>query len=393
MASPSTPDAPPPPPPVALVPTVELHRHFEAGLTPEILARLAAKNGVTTVITRQGAVVPGVDPQEPDSIRAYYAGVAAGFAGAGGFSRFIDSFGLPLSVLCSLEDLTDAVCAQLLACAQAGALHTELRGSPASYQECVRAPVEEILQALRAGARRAWEQHGVSGTFIAAFSRQNGLGPSDGPPGRRQAPAVVRAAVALHSDDDPCPIDIAGFPELTFPPRLFVDVLAPAREAGVPLTIHCGEQGLAPDFEEAPAWTIREAVELLGARRVGHGTSIIADAEVQALVRERAVGVECCPGSNAKMGFMALTEHPLRAFLDAGMLATISTDDPLMFGHFTVQALVEDTHALLGLDEPRLWRLAENGVATAFVSNERRALLAARLAAARAAATPGAPGV
>jgi adenosine deaminase len=365
-------------------PTVELHRHFEAGLTPETLARLAEKNGVTDVRTRRGVVVQGVDPRDPASIRRYYQEIARGFRKDGGFARFVDSFGLPLSVLCSLNDLEDAVFEQLCACAEAGSVHTELRGSPASYQEKVKAPVTEILQALRRGVRRAFEERGASGTFIAAFSRQNALG--DPANNQHQAPAVVAAAVALHTDDDPCPIDIAGFPELAFPPRMFVDVLAPAREAGVPLTIHCGEQGVAPDFADAPPWTIQEAVELLGARRVGHGTSLQRDPDVRALVRDRGVGVECCPGSNDLMGFCAPADHPLRAFLDEGLLATISTDDPLMFGHFHVRALLTDTASALRLGPKERQRLAANGVETAFVSPARRRLLSARLQGLAAAA-------
>src|SRR5512137_2062951 len=97
--------------------TVELHRHFEAGIRPEAIARLAARHGLTEVRTRSGQVVAGVDPQEPTSIRRYYASIAAGFGADDGFARFTDSFGLPLSVLRSLDDLEEAVFDQLIDCA------------------------------------------------------------------------------------------------------------------------------------------------------------------------------------------------------------------------------------------------------------------------------------
>ena len=84
---------------LADLPTVELHRHFEAGLSPECLARLATRHGVGEARTRAGVVLPGVDPQDPASIRRYYREVAEGFAEADGFPRFADSFGLPLSLL------------------------------------------------------------------------------------------------------------------------------------------------------------------------------------------------------------------------------------------------------------------------------------------------------
>lgn len=374
--------------PATRVPTVELHRHFEAGLRPAFIARLAEKNGVTSAKTRAGVVLEGVDPQDPASIERYYQQVAEGFAGPGGFARFIDSFGLPLSVLQSLEDLEAAAFDQLVDLADHGSLHTELRGSPVTYTATVDATVDEILDALTAGVERAFAERGASGTFIAAFSRQNGLGPEDGPVTKRQAPIVADAAARRFDPERPMGIDIAGFPEDAYPPRLFERALAPAREAGVPLTVHCGEQGVWPDFAAAPPALVLEAVEVLGARRIGHGTCLIKDASVRAALRERGVGVECCPRSNLKMGFLpSLREHPLKAFLDDGMLASIATDDPLMFGDFTVAELLDGCAHELGLDTAARWALAEHGLQTAFVSDARRAALLASLRATREAAS------
>jgi len=84
-------------------PTVELHRHFEAGLRPDTIARLAQRHGVTEVRTRKGVVVPRADPQNPASIRQYYRGIAEGFGRPDGFSRFADSFAsLSATLLCGL---------------------------------------------------------------------------------------------------------------------------------------------------------------------------------------------------------------------------------------------------------------------------------------------------
>jgi adenosine deaminase len=370
-----------------VIPTVELHRHFEAGLRPALIARLAEKNGVSSAKTRAGEIIEGVDPQDPASIERYYREVAAGFAGPGGFARFIDSFGLPLSVLQSLEDLEAAAFDQLVDLAEHGSLHAELRGSPVTYTAIVPAPVDEILNALTAGVARAWTERRVSGTFIAAFSRQNGLGAADGPVTKRQAPIVADAVARRFDADRPVGMDIAGFPEDAYPPHLFERALAPAREAGVPLTVHCGEQGRWPDFAAAPPSRVLEAVEVLGARRIGHGTCLIQDADIRAALRERGVGIECCPRSNVMMGFIpALDHHPLRAFLDDGMLASVATDDPLMFGDFTVAELLDDTAAALGLDDEARFALAENGLKTAFVSDARRTTLLESLRARRAAA-------
>ncbi len=364
------------------VPTVELHRHFEAGLTPETVARLAARHGLVQVRTRSGQLVPGVDPQDPASVRRYYDGVSRGLAGPGGFDRFVEAFGLPLSVLRSIEDLEEAVFDELVACAAAGSLHTELRGSPFSYQEQIRAPVEDIAAALVQGVDRAWTERGASGAFILAFSRHKGLGHPAEPPARRQADAVARLAADQHRADRPGGLDMAGYPEDAFPPRAFERALRPAREAGVPLTIHAGEQGVPPGFETAPPAFVVDAVERLGARRIGHGTSLCASAAARALVRERGVGVECCPVSNDRLGFMPLDRHPLPRFLEEGLLASISTDDPLLFGPFSVADTFAAVSGPLRLDREVELRLARNAIATAFVTEDRRAQLAARFDAA-----------
>jgi adenosine deaminase len=365
------------------IPTVELHRHFEAGLRPDAIARFAARHGVTVARSRAGLPLPEVDPQDPASIRRYYQSIASGWGAADGFARFVDSFGLPLGVLLTVEDLEEAVFDQIVDCAAGGSLHTELRGSPFTYAERIDAPLEEIAEALVAGVDRAWTEKGASGTFILAFSRQKGLGPESGPAAGRQGPAIARMAATLHRADRPVGLDMAGFPEVPFPPRDFVEALAPAREAGVPLTIHSGEQGRPPDYADAPPALAAEAIELLGTLRIGHGTALEASPEVRRLVKARKIGIESCPLSNSKMGFVPLARHPLRRFLDEGLLVSAATDDPLMFGPMTVAETLDAIAPELPLSDAERWSLAENGIATAFVTEPRREWLRWRLAESR----------
>ncbi len=362
------------------IPTVELHRHFEAGLRPETIARLAARHEVTDARTRSGQVVAGVDPQDPESIRRYYDAIAEGFTCEDGFDRFVDSFGLPLSALQSLEDLEEAVFDQVIDCAASGSLHTELRGSPVTYRDRIAAPLEEVAEALVRGVDRAWRERGASGTFLLAFSRQKGLSGPGAPPASGQARVVARLAAALHRADRPVGIDIAGYPEDKFPPRLFEEALGPAREAGVPLTVHAGEQGKWPACSAAPPALVVEAVTRLGAHRIGHGTSLATSREARALIKERGIGIECCPVSNARMDFTPLASHPLPLFLEEGLAVSLATDDPLMFGDFSVEEAFNRMAGALGLGEDALLRLTRNGLDTAFVSDERRRILHARLA-------------
>lgn len=103
------------------------------------------------------------------------------------------------------------------------------------------------------------------------------------------------------------------------------------REAGIPITVHAGEQSAPPEFKEAPPSFVKDAVEKLGARRIGHGTSLIADPKLRDWIRERNVCIECCPVANDAMGYMPLEKHPMKEFLDAGLRVTANTDDPIPF--------------------------------------------------------------
>jgi adenosine deaminase len=122
-----------------------------------------------------------------------------------------------------------------------------------------------------------------------------------------------------------------------------------------------------------------EAVERLGATRIGHGTSLAASAEARRILHDRRVAVECCPVSNARLKFMKLPDHPLPLLLREGLLVSLSTDDPLMFGPFTVAETFDAIAAPLGLGAADLLTLTRNGIESAFVTDSRRALLRQQL--------------
>lgn len=112
-----------------------------------------------------------------------------------------------------------------------------------------------------------------------------------------------------------------------FDPKTFAPVFARAAKAGLPITIHSGE---AP-HPQAADW-VRDSVELLGARRIGHGIQIVRDRGVMDLVRSRGIVLEVCPHSNElTKAFPSEAEHPLRTLWNAGVLCTLGSDDPGVF--------------------------------------------------------------
>lgn len=355
------------------IPTVELHRHFEAGMSPETIAVLAQRNNVTHVLTRNGKEpIEGVDLQNPDSIRAYYSGILAGFKNPDGFVKFLDSLGLPVGVMRSLEDLQFAAHQQILDQARQGSIHTELRGSPYTYQENLKesATMEEVIAAIRSGIRQAYVECGASGAYIACVSRNKV---------DKYGSAVVNAVLATHTSTYPMGFDIAGGPEGKYPPVMFEKLVRPLIEAKIPITIHAGEQSKPPDFIEAPPSFIKDSVDKLGATRIGHGLSLISDPSLWPYVRERGICIENCPTSNDKMGYMPLEKAPVKDFLDARLSATLNTDDPLMFGASSVRDIAVNHGKVLRLTPNDLIQMTRNGIAAAFVTSDRRAELGRKL--------------
>jgi adenosine deaminase len=110
--------------------------------------------------------------------------------------------------------------------------------------------------------------------------------------------------------------------------RAYAPMVDKARKAGLHLTVHAGEEP-GPQAAEQ----VREAIEFLGAERIGHGIHIIGDATVMELVREKNVALEVCPTSNWLCNSVPSTrEHPIRRLMEAGVQVTINSDDPSLFG-------------------------------------------------------------
>ncbi|NTU57248.1 MAG: adenosine deaminase, partial [Anaerolineales bacterium] len=125
---------------------------------------------------------------------------------------------------------------------------------------------------------------------------------------------------ADHMSDGIVALDLAGN-EAEFPSQPFYGIFKEARQAGLHLTIHAGEWG--------PAQHIKEAIENLGAERIGHGVRVLEDENITALARERGTAFEVCITSNYQSGVVGtLEEHPLMKMFENGINVTINTDDP-----------------------------------------------------------------
>lgn len=321
------------------LPKAELHLHLEGSIRPETAAELAARHG---------------DKITPEEVSARYK--YSNFAG------FIDIFKWVTSYLRDPEDyalitrnLLDELVRENVVYAEitisAGVMLRRMQNVEANFA-AIREAAESVVYRK---VRTAW---------IFDATRQFGA---------EAATEVARWAAKLHRSG------IVAFgmggDELAFPTANFRPAFELARGEGLRVVCHAGEIG-GPE-------SIREAVEILGAERIGHGIAVMHDPALAKSLSLRHVVLENCPTSNVATGALAkqlgqseatLADHPLKGLLTQGSLVTLSTDDP---GMFHTDLLTEYSRAAsLGLSNEQLLQLAEQSFNAAFLPPiEKRQLL------------------
>ena len=277
---------------------VELHQHVDGSIPPRTIWRLMRRHGLNPVPTlREMRRLLQLQPDEEDSLLAY-----------------LDKFHYPLWITQFYENI-QRVTGDIVEEAYAhGVRLLELRYSPAIHTYAGLTPRQAIRSVL-SGMNRAVRRHPDLEVGLVIISmRQHGP---------HIAKIIARQALAeaqhLHDRSGVVGFDLAGA-ERGNPPRLFRDAYEIARRGGLGLTVHAGE-------DEGPE-RIWEAIDLLGADRIGHGCSAVNDrALLRRLARDKIL-VECCVTSNYQTGAVAKgTPHPIHTFLDHGIPVAVCTDN------------------------------------------------------------------
>ena len=182
-----------------------------------------------------------------------------------------------------------------------------------------------------------------------------------------QSCAKELAALLSHKDSL-CGLDLAG-DELNFPAEQFSTLFAQARDVGWNITVHAGEAA-GPE-------SIWDAINLLGAQRIGHGVAAIRDNKLMDYLAKYHIGIEACPTSNFQTGTVENTaQHPLKTFLSRGIAVTLSTDDPGVSA-IDIQHEYKVAAEVIGLNKRALSQIQINGVEQSFTTEEeKRALYA-----------------
>jgi aminodeoxyfutalosine deaminase len=320
---------------VAGLPKVELHVHQVGSASPRIVSELAARH-------------PGPVPSGLDALRDFYT--------FRDFAHFIEVYLAVVDLLREPEDirlLTYEVAVELAA---QNVRYAEVTLTPwTSVQAGV--PIQAYVEAVEDARVAAERDHGVRLRWIYDIPGESGL-PS----------AEDTLGFAL----DHAPETLVGFglggPEVGVDRPQFKDVFDQARAAGLRSVPHAGET-TGPQ-------TVWDAIQVLGAERIGHGTSSVQDPALVDYLVEHQIPLEVCPTSNiATRAVDVLENHPIRQMYDAGVNVTVNSDDPPMFGT-TLNHEYEIAADLLGLDERGIAELAKKAVAATFMPDADQNALA-----------------
>lgn len=322
------------------MPKVELHVHLEGSIGPATLLELARRNGVD------------LPARTVEELREWYR--------FRDFPHFVEIYLTICRCLRRASDLELITREFLEGQARQNVLHSEVTFT--AYTHYLNGlPFEDQLAAINRAREWGRRELGVSMTLTLDYSRQ--LDPEG---------CLLSADWAIAAQGDGVSAFGLGGPEVGHPPEKFERAFDRARAAGLPSAPHAGET-------EGPA-SIWGALRALGADRIGHGVRCLEDPElVEELVRRR-IPLEVCPSSNVCLGVSpSLEEHPLPRLLDAGLVVTLSSDDPPMFNTTLSDEYLRVADAF-GFGPDRLQDFVTTAARCSFLSEEEKRDLEERVA-------------
>ncbi len=323
---------------VRSLPKTDLHVHLDGSLRPATLLELARERGIE---------LPAWDPEE---LAAYMH-----VTDAGDLVDYLERFRITLAVLQD-EEAIERVAYELGADAAAeNVRYMEARFSPALNTERGLS-LEQVVDASLRGFRAAERDFPIRiGLILCGI--------------RNFSPAVTMALADLavaYKGEGVVALDLAG-PENNHPPADHREAFERVARANMPVTVHAGEAF-------GPA-SIHQAIHLCHANRIGHGTRLREDPDLEQYVNDRRITLECCPTSNVQTGVVPrLEEHPIRGYYDRGLMVTINTDNRLMSGVSMTEELWR-TQRALGFSWSELCDVVETGFRAAFLHYQERVAL------------------
>ncbi|WP_404299988.1 adenosine deaminase [Alicycliphilus denitrificans] len=319
---------------LAALPKAELHIHIEGSLEPEMIFALARRNGVA---------LPYASVQELHRAYAFTD-----------LQSFLDIYYAGASVLLHEQDFYDMTRAYLARAAMDNVVHAEIFFDPQTHTARGVA-LETVVDGLHRACADARAEQGISASLILCFLRH--LSEDDAFATLEQAMPFLDRIIGVGLDSS----------ELGHPPEKFARVFARCRQLGLHVVAHAGEEG-------PPAY-IWGALDVLKAERIDHGVQAVRDPALMRRLANERIPLTVCPLSNQKLCvFPDLSRHSLKQLLDAGLVATVNSDDPAYFGGYINDNFSQTFAALPALTAQDAWQLASNSFEASFAAeSDKRA--------------------
>jgi adenosine deaminase len=329
------------------LPKIELHRHLEGSLRLSTLVDIAREFGLNLPIAGYRIddlrpLVQITEEDQPDPV------------------VFLSKFHT-LRYFYQSPEVIDRIAYEAVADAAAeNIIYMELRFTPIALARGMDFPLPDVANWVVSAVRRAEHDFGIDVRLIVSMNRHESV---------ELGEQFVDIAVRL-MDRGVVGVDLAGA-EDQYPATPFAPVFRKAREAGLAVTIHAGEWA-GPE-------NVLEAIDLLGASRIGHGVNVIQDSKIVQKAREERIAFEVCLTSNYQSGVIhSLSHHPLRDMYQVGLLTTINTDDPSVSAINLTDEYIMATHHL-GFTLDDLRQHIVNAAESAFLPEDEREKLIERV--------------
>ncbi|TAG24858.1 MAG: adenosine deaminase [Burkholderiales bacterium] len=313
------------------IPKAELHIHIEGSLEPEMIFKLAQRNGVS---------IPYAGVEDLHKAYAFT-----------NLQSFLDIYYAGASVLLKEQDFYDMAWAYLEKAALDNVIRAEIFFDPQTHT-ARGVSMETVVKGLSRACKEAKAGLGVDAELILCFLRHLS---------EQEAFETLEAALPYRDHFIGVGLDSS---EVGHPPEKFTRVFAKCKALGFRLVAHAGEEG-PPEY-------IWSALDVLKVERIDHGVQSIRDAALMQRLAKDRIPLTVCPLSNQKLKvFPDLRDHSLRKLLDAGLCAMINSDDPAYFGGYMNDNWLA-TFSALGLDASHAVQLAKNSFEASFCSAEKK---------------------
>lgn len=322
------------------LPLVDLHRHLDGNILPETIWKIAEKNSIKLPAESLEELIPLTQIQDQTS----------------DLLAFLQKLDYGVSVLTTLDDCYTVAYENMLDAKRQGLDYVELRFSPYYMSMNHNLNMADVVAAVIDGVRTGEKDTGVKTNLIGILSRTFGA-----------ETCMAELESLLAHKDKIIALDLAG-DEINYPAQMYKEHFNKGRDAGWQITVHAGEA-------DGPQ-SVWNAIEMLGATRIGHGVAATQDKALMEYMAKNNIAVEQCPTSNYQTATISsVKDSALPIFLENDILVTLNTDDPAV-SNIDLPHEYNVAKDVIGMTDEELAKVQENGVKAAFLSDgDKKALM------------------